>query len=117
MNLITLRIKKDNLMIKYIKMIRAFDASFSIGDLKRSIEEDKDVITFDLEKYDVLDDINEIDRKKLFRELINSLCLAGASISIYQNKELISIPLLDNWLNTMNETRQVMEDQQDLELN
>lgn len=101
MDLVQIIIKKDSAAAKYIKIIRKFDSSLSISCIKQKIEENDFVTGFDLEYYDVVEELNEIDRKKLFRSMIDALCKAGAQISIYQNGELISIEVLDNWLETL----------------
>lgn len=103
MDLIQLKIKKDNSLAKYIKIIRGFDSSLSVGAIKQKIEADDFVTGFDLEYYDVLEDINGIDRKQSFRDMTEELCKAGAQISIYQNGDLITLEALDNWLETINE--------------
>ena len=48
MHLIKVKIEKDDNTIKYIKMIREYDSSVSIGDLKKRIDTNDTVITFDL---------------------------------------------------------------------
>lgn len=101
MDLIQLKIKKDERNVKYIKIIRGFDSSLSMSTIKQRIEENNFVIGFDLEYYDVLEDTNGIDRKKTFRDMIEALYKAGAQISIYQNGEESSIEFLDNWLKTL----------------
>lgn len=58
-----------------------------MGSIKQSIEINDFVMGFDLEYYDVLEDINGIDRKEKFRDMIEELVPAGAQISIYQNEE------------------------------
>lgn len=103
MDIIQLKIKKDGSIIKYIKLIREFDSSLSMGDIKRSIEENDYAVEFDLENIDILDELNDVDRKQVFRDMITGLENAGASISIYHNGELSSIELLDNWLGTLDE--------------
>lgn len=103
MDLIQLKIKKDNSLAKYIKIIRGFDSSLSVGAIKQKIEADDFVTGFDLEYYDVLEDINGTDRKRSFRDMTEELCKVGAQISIYQNGDLITLEALDNWLETINE--------------
>ena len=103
MDLIQIKIKKDSCLTKYIKIIRKFDCSLSIGTIKRRIDENDFVMGFDLEYYDVLEDTNEIDRKKIFRNMLAELCQAGARVSIYQEGEMISMEILDNWLGTLEE--------------
>lgn len=110
MDLIQLKIEKDNTPAKYIKIIREFDSSISISDIKQKIEKNDFVIGFDLEYYDVVEDINEIDRKKIFRHMIEKLCRAGAQITIYQNGELSSLELLDNRIKMIDEIRREVEE-------
>lgn len=109
MDFIQLKIEKDNSIAKYIRIIRKFDSSLSVGAIKQRIDKNDFVIGFDLEYYDVLEDINEIDRKKLFRGMIKELCQAGAQVSIYQDEEMISLENLDNWLETLDEISQQTE--------
>lgn len=103
MDLIQLKIEKDSSVIKYIKIIREFDSSLSMGDIKRKIEENDYAVEFDFENIDVLDELNDVDRKQVFREMIAKLESAGAEVSIYHNGELSSLELLDNWLGTLDE--------------
>lgn len=109
MDLIQLKIEKDNSMIKYIKIIRKLDSSLPIGTIMQRIEENDFVIGFDLEYYDVLEDVTGIYRKEKFRNMIKELCEAGAQVSIYQNGEMVTIELLDNWLKTLEEISQQTE--------
>ena len=111
MDFIQLKIEKDSSITKYIKIIRKFDNSLSIGTIKQRIDENDFVTGFDLECYDVSEDINgnEIDRKKIFRDMLEELCRAGARISIYQDGEMISMEILDNWLKTLDEISQEVE--------
>lgn len=116
MDLIQLKIKKDNSLIKHIKVIRTFDSSLSVGTIKQRIEENDFVVGFDLHSYDISEDINEIDRKKIFWDMIETLSEAGADISIYQNGELSSIEFLKQWLMTLNEIRDQVEKEIEREL-
>ncbi|MCI9977646.1 hypothetical protein JY742_16065 [Clostridioides difficile] len=103
MDLIQLKIKKDNSLIKYIKIIRKFDNSLSVNVIKERIENDDFVVAFDLEYYDMLEKLNEIDRKEVFRNMISELLNARANIAIYENGNLSSLEFLDNWLKTLNQ--------------
>lgn len=111
MDLIQLKIKKDSSITKYIKIIRKFDNSLSIGTIKQRIDENDFVMGFDLECYDVSEDIDgsEIDRKKIFRDMLKELYRAGARISIYQDGEMISMEILDNRLKMLDEIRRQVE--------
>lgn len=103
MDLIQLKIEKDNSAVKYIKIIREFDSSLSMGDIKRRIDENDFAVEFDLEDIDVLDELNDIDRKQEFRDLIDTLSNAGAKVTIYHNGDEESLEFLDNWLDTLDE--------------
>lgn len=103
MDLISVKIKKDNSVTKYIQIIRKFDSSLSMGMIKQNIENYDYVVSFDLEEFDVLEDLNGIDRKQAFRKMIQQLCEAGAELEIYQDEEVISIEFLDNLLETLDE--------------
>lgn len=109
MDFIELKIKKDNFMIKYIKIIRKFDSSLSVGTIKQRIEKNDFVVGFNLEYYDVVEDINGIDRKTIFCDMMKELCQAGAQISVYQNRELITIEIFKNWLETLYKISQQTE--------
>lgn len=111
MDFIQIKIEKDSSITKYIKIIRKFDPSLPVGAIKQRIEENDFVMAFDLEYYDVLEDMNGIDRKKIFRDMLEELCQAGARISIYQDGKMISMKILNNWLAFLGEiSRQVERD-------
>lgn len=117
MDIIQLKIEKDSSVANYIKIIRKFDDSLSIGTIKQRIDQGDFVLGFDLEYYDALEDINEIDRKKLFRQMIADLYYAGAKISIYQDAEEIPIDILDNWLESLDIISRQVENDIDRETN
>lgn len=103
MDLIQLKIEKDSSAVKYIKIIREFDNSLSLGDIKRRIDENDFAVEFDLEDLDVLDELNDVDRKREFRGMIDSLINAGAKVTIFHNGDEESLEFLDNWLDTLDE--------------
>lgn len=109
MDLVQIKIKKDSNIVRYISLIKKFDSSISINDIKRNIADNDFVMEFDLDYYDVLEDIEGTDRKVLFRQFISELIKAGADIQIYRNSEIITLELLDNWLNTMKEISEQVE--------
>lgn len=121
MDIIQLKIKNEGSIAKYIKIIREFDASLSMSDIKRKIETGDFAVEFDLEYYDTLEDLNGVDRKKIFRGLIGKLTEVGAEVSVYHNGELSSVELLDNWLGSLDEiSRQIetdIEERLDLTMN
>lgn len=115
MDLIQIIIKKDNNYIKYIKLLRDFDGSLSMDTIKKQMDNNGYVVEFDLESYDLLDEINEIEKKDVFRQLIEKLVHLGATITIFENDVPISIEILDNLLESMNETKRQIERHNDLE--
>ncbi len=68
MDFIQIKIEKDRSIAKYIRIIRKFDHSLPIGTIKQRIDENDFVMGFDLECYDVSEDIdgNE-DVERTFR--------------------------------------------------
>ncbi|WP_085833959.1 hypothetical protein [Clostridium merdae] len=101
MDLIQCKILPDSQTVSYISLIRKFDRTLSIKDLKKKIENGAFALEFDLEYYDVVEDLNEIDRKMVFRELLEQLLHTGAKVELYHNGEKITLTLLDNWLKTI----------------
>ena len=112
---IHLKIEKDNQMVKYIKIIREYDKSLSMNDIKEKIEKDDFVLGYNSNEYDISDTLNGVDRKRVFRKLIQDLEKIGANITIYKNNEIISLDFLDNWLNCLDEIEQDIEEDMDRE--
>ena len=106
MNTVQLKIQQDAPLASAVKILRAFDSSLTIGEIKSKIENHDFVITFDLNHYDVVEELQGVDRKALFRDMIRKLGEAGAQVSVYLNGETASIAQLDNWLGTMSEIAQ-----------
>lgn len=105
--MIQLKIKEDNNLAKYISLIRKYNNKLSIADIKDRIKNQNYVIEHELiSGYDICDDIANIDRNRLFRELISDLLLQGAIIELFENNRLISIEYLDNRLNSIVEIEQ-----------
>ena len=109
MDLIALKIQPNGTLLPCLSRIRKFDASLSIGEIKRRIEAQKPAVEFDLEYYDVVEDLNGIDRKAHFRQLISDLLELGASIELFHNGEPTTLVLLDNWLLTLEEINRTIE--------
>lgn len=115
MNTVQLKIQQDAPLASAVKILRAFDSSLTIGEIKSKIENHDFVITFDLNHYDVVEELQGVDRKALFRDMIRKLGEAGAQVSVYLNGETASIAQLDNWLGTMREIAQEAEESIDRE--
>lgn len=115
MQWVHVKVEKDAKLAKYISLIRKFDPILSVGQIKNSIENSLYAVGFDLHYYDVLEDIQGIDRKLVFRGLLAQLIAEGAQVEIYMDNELTTLELLDNWLSTMKEISKQTERYMDLE--
>jgi len=84
--IVTVKIAKDENMLKYIKMIRSYSQKLSLGELKKCIENNDTVIEFDSFKYDFYDeftkDITEDDYNFGFYKFLEELINKGAKLSI-----------------------------------
>ncbi len=116
MDLMQIKIKKDEQSVSYIKLIREYDKSMSMSQIKQKIESNDFVVKYDINDYDVVDEINGIDKKREFRELIRKLQKAGAETTIYYNGRIISLEFLYNWLNTIDEIEKEVENDMDREV-
>lgn len=101
MDLIQCKILPDSQTVSYISLIRKFDRSLSIKELKEKIDTGAFPVEFDLDYYDVVEDLNQIDRKMVFRELLEQLLQMGAKLELYRNGEKTTLTRLDNWLKTI----------------
>lgn len=115
MQWVQVKVEKDAKLAKYISLIRKFDPALSVSQIKNSIENSLYAVSFDLYYYDVLEDIQGIDRKSVFRSLLAQLIAEGAQVEIYMDNELSTLELLDNWLGTMKEISRQRERYTDLE--
>ena len=115
MNLVQLKIQNDGSLAKYIKIIRKFDGSLSLSEIKDRIESGDFVVGFDLDYYDVAEELQGVDRKKSFRDMIRELEMAGAQMSVYHNGELSSVERLDEWMRNFDEIVQEVGDDIDRE--
>lgn len=113
MDLIQVKIKPDNNTLKYISMIRKFDKSLSIGEIKDNIEAGEYAVVFDLDAYDDDDEfIQEViphEKHLNFLRFIEALEVIGASLSFYHNDELEEKQYIVNWIDTVEEIRQQTE--------
>lgn len=116
MNLIQIKITKDERIVSYIKLIREYDKSMSISQIKQKIELNDFVVEYDTHDFDVVEEISGIDKKREFRELIRKLQNAGAETTIFNNGRIISLDFLDNYLNTLDEIKKEVENDIDREV-
>lgn len=86
-----------------------------MGQIKNNIENNLYAVSFDLHYFNVLEDLQGIDRKLMFRCLISQLIAERAQLSIYVDGEIWTLEHLDNWLNTMREIEEETEHYMELE--
>jgi hypothetical protein len=115
MSVVQLKVEKNAKLAKYISLIRKFDPTLSVGQIKNNIENSVCAVSFDLDYFDVLEAIQGIDRKSVFRDLIEQLIAEGAQLHIYVKDELWTLEHLDNWLHTMQEISKQTERDSELE--
>lgn len=115
MNTVQLKLRQDAPLAACIKILRAFDSTLTISGIRQKIEADDFVITFDLNHYDVVEELQGVDRKVLFRDMVRKLGEAGAQVSVYLNGKASSLEQLDNWLGTMKEIAREAEEDIDRE--
>lgn len=87
MSNIFIKIEKDANTVKYIKLIRDYDKTISIGDIKRKIDSGDYIIEFDPFGYSLEDEIvKHISEKqyiKRFYKMVQDLQKAGAVITVF----------------------------------
>ena len=90
MHLIKVKIEKDDNTIKYIKIIREYDSSVSIGDLKKRIDTNDTVITFDLHNRDWIhmENMTEYKMQQAFYNFIQNLIKNGAKVEMTYEYEV-----------------------------
>ena len=89
-HLVKVKIEKDDNTIKYIKMIREYDSSVSIGELKKRIDANDTVIVFDLHNRDWIDmeDMTEYKMQRAFYDFIQKLIQNGAKVEMTYEYEV-----------------------------
>ena len=89
-HLVKVKIEKDDNTINYIKMIREYDSSVSIGDLKQRIDTNDTVITFDLHNREWIDmeDMTEYKMQRAFYDFIQKLIQNGAKVEMTYEYEV-----------------------------
>lgn len=90
MHLIKVKIQKDDNTIKYIKMIREYDSSVSIGDLKKRIDANDVVIVFDLDNRDWIhmENMTEYKMQRSFYSFMQKLIENGAKVELTYEYEV-----------------------------
>ena len=90
MSVYKLKIKTVDKISKVIPILRRFDNSLSIADIKKRIAENDYVVEYDLLHWEITEEMAGIDRISTFKTLIQAIEGCGASVSIYDEDELIN---------------------------
>lgn len=118
MEIVGIKLIKDDNYIKYIKPIKDINAMLSIGEIKKRILNNEYVIQFDL-----MGDVNEqillgADSYTLNLNFINNLKnleSLGAKIEVYLNDELVNKEKLMNKIEFLREIEQQVEEDMERE--
>ena len=100
-----------------IKRIRVFYPDLPVGELGANIKAGKPAFSFDLEYHDVVEDLNGIDRRKIFRQLLEDLEAMGARLDMTltqvltsgTSKEPFTLKDFDNYMDFSAEIRRQVE--------
>ncbi len=110
-----LKIDNQGNTTKAISIIRKFDSSLSIGEIKRRITDNDYVVQYDLTHWDITEEMEGIDRIASFDNLISMLKSVGAEVSVYDEDELLTPELFHNKMVTLREIRDEVERDMDRE--
>ena len=103
MSVYALKIKVEGNGSKAISILRRFDPSLSIGEIRKRMQSDDFVVKYDLLHWDVTEEMAGIDRISKFESLIQSLEECGAQIEIDNGSELISREFFKNSMQMLRE--------------
>ena len=79
--MIGLKVNDSGNLAKTVSIIRKFHKNLSITEIKQKIEQEEIVIFHDISQgTDITDELNGIDRNKLFYKLVQDLEETGAAI-------------------------------------
>ena len=103
MDMVQIKIKKDNNTLSYVKIIREFDKSIPLSEIKKRIENNEFVHSFDLDGRDWMhiQGMTEYKWHRQYYHFLKSLEKAGADMEIYINGRLENMVLLNNWIHTI----------------
>ena len=89
MSVYAIKIRIEGNGSKVIPILRRFEPSLSIGEIRKRMQSDDFVVKYDLLHWDITEEMAGIDRISKFESLIQSLEEYGAQIEIYNGDELI----------------------------
>ena len=105
-NIVTVTVHPQGSAAPCVKRIRAFYPDLPIGELSANIKAGRPAFSFDLEYYDVVESLDGIDRRKIFRELLEILSqVLGASTTV----EPFTLRDFDNYMDFSEEIKRQVE--------
>ena len=115
MSIYALKIKIEGTGSKAISLLRKFDPSLSIGEIRKRMQKDDFVVKYDLLHWDITEEMTGIDRITKFENLIQSLEDCGAKIEIYNGAEPISKAFFENSMQMLREIADEVDEDMDRE--
>ena len=115
MSVYALKIKVDGNVSKAISILRKFDQSLSISEIRKRMQCNDFVVEYDLLHWDITEEMAGIDRISKFESLIQLLEECGARVEIYKGNELVSKEFFGNSMQMLREIADEVEEDMDCE--
>ena len=115
MSVYAIKIRIEGNGSKVIPILRRFEPSLSIGEIRKRMQSDDFVVKYDLLHWDITEEMAGIDRISKFENLIQSLEEYGAQIEIYNGDELISKEFFENSMQMLREIADEVDEDMDRE--
>ena len=105
-----LKVSGGDSFAKVVKILRTFDPSLSISEIKRRMEEGEYVVEYDLWHWDISEDMKGVNRKQVLKKLIRSLRQCNAEVTVYDEyDEELTDEFFENSLARLKEIEQEVE--------
>jgi len=105
-----LKIQAETAGTKVISILRKFDPSLSIGEIRRRIEENDYAVEYDLLRWEVTEGLAGVDRSCRGEGLIRALEECGAGVAIYNGDRLEDKEMFGNSMQMLREIRCEVEE-------
>ena len=115
MSVYAIKIRIEGNGSKVIPILRRFEPSLSIGEIRKRMQSDDFVVKYDLLHWDITEEMAGIDRISKFESLIQSLEEYGTQIEIYNGDELISKEFFENSMQMLREIADEVDEDMDRE--
>ena len=115
MSVYAIKIRIEGNGSKVIPILRRFEPSLSIGEIRKRMQSDDFVVKYDLLHWDITEEMAGIDRISKFEILIQSLEEYGAQIEIYNGDELISKEFFEKSMQMLREIADEVDEDMDRE--